>query len=348
MEKYIAEAVLGLFKSGADITTLKNLPDLPPNAYAEAEYIYKHVQAKEANHKASLMEGSGENPYNFDEKRFTDDLAAEVEQAQINRHLEKNHFPLTNRLGKKGMQNQAQHVIHSMRREANDEFLQPNIAEAHLLNFNPDALTHQDVLYKYNSGGSAKPTKDSGALPGQRRVDVVKAETRRASKRSNINERAKHPITQTRKDLDKQVAEYNVKEKQRQIDNGTYDPNNEFGDVFAHLEHDIRIQSPFWKFINQFTANEDWNLFIQTNQTARFFKDYMEDAFYRWTKNKGDNWYLKTDRSNGVDVEVWELSTGKKIGVIPMPSGYRRGADITESIERFYDILRTNAESFFE
>ena len=179
MEKYIAEAVLGLFKSGADITTLKNLPDLPPNAYAEAEYIYKHVQAKEANHRASLMEGSGDNPYNFDEKRFTDDLAAEVEQAQINRHLEKNHFPLTNRLGKKGMQKQAQHVIHSMRREADDEFLKPNIAEAHLLNFNPDALTHKDVLYQYNSGGSKPPARDSGAVEGQRRVDVVERNTRK-------------------------------------------------------------------------------------------------------------------------------------------------------------------------
>ena len=348
MEKYIAEAVLGLFKSGADITTLKNLPDLPPNAYAEAEYIYKHVQAKEANHKASLMEGSGDNPYNFDEKRFTDDLAAEVEQAQINRHLEKNHFPLTNRLGKKGMQKQAQHVIHSMRREADDEFLQPNIAEAHLLNFNPDALTHKEVLYKYNSGGTKPPAADSGALPGQRRVDVVKADTRRASKGNNINRRAEHPITQKKKDLDDEATAYNVAEKQRQIDNGTYDPKNDFNDVFAHVEHDIRILSPFWSYINELTANADWNLFIQYNQAARFFKDYIEDHFYRYIESRGNNWYLKTDRSNGVDVEVWELSTGKKIGVIPMPAGYKRSADISESFERAHEILRTNAEGFSE
>lgn len=346
MEKYIAEAVLGLFKSGADITTLKNLPDFPPNAYAEAEYLYKHVTAKEANHKASLLEGSGDNPYNFDEKRFTEDLAVEVEQAQINRHLEKNHFPLTNKLGKKGMQTQAQHVIHSMRREADDEFLQPNVAQAHLLNFNPDALTHKEVLYQYNSGGSAKPTKDSGAAPGQRKVDVVKAETRRTSKRNNINRRGEHPLTQKKKDLDTEVTDFNVREKQRQIDNGTYDPENEFGDVFAHVEHDIRILSPFWEYINKLEANHDWNLFIQYNQTARYFKDYIEDHFYRFIEGKGNNWYLKTDRSNGVDIEVWELSTGKKIGVIPFQEGYRRGRDLTESFERSHEILRANAEGF--
>ena len=92
---------------------------------------------------------------------------------------------------------------------------------------------------------------------------------------------------------------------------------------FVMFEHDIAIRSPRWA--NFKGANIPSNTFVNTNPRARTFKDSLESWFYTKIKKKGNNWELKTDRSNMKDIEVHEISTGKLLFTIPFPEQFEIG-----------------------
>ena len=64
-------------------------------------------------------------------------------------------------------------------------------------------------------------------------------------------------------------------------------------------------------------------------------------------KNRGNDWYLKTDRSNMRDLEIWEVSTGKLLGIIKMPRGYTQAMGMPqEVINQYTEILRREATGY--
>ena len=343
--KYVAELVIGVLKRGADISTLKEVPDLPPNAYAEAEYIYKHVQNSESNYKASLQEGTGDREIWTDDSQFTDGLRAEVEQAQINKRLGDNFLEPSYPVGQKGFYRQMYQQGYGYRRAQGDEFIQPNVLNKFITETNPDARTFQGEEYQLQSGGKSKKVNPELGDPEQRPLSVSTIANRRNSRKLNIKDRKEHPQTKESTDMDKLATKLNEEEIARRKLNGTYD-NNPYNDQFVMKEHDIRlVGNPLWEVIGKI-GNQAWNLFIQTDPKARFFKDSVETWFYKWTRNKGNNWYLKTDRSNGRDIIVMEVSTNKKLGVIPFDESFFRGKPTDKAHERAIEILRAFAEGF--
>lgn len=347
MEKQIAELVLGVLKRGADISTLKELPDLPPNAYAEAEYIYKSVQNSESNYKASLQEGTGDREIWTDDSQFTDGLRVEVEQAQVNKRLEDNFLKPAYPVGKKGFYMQMQQQGYGYRKYHGDEFIQPNKLNEFITEANPDARMFEGEEYQLQSGGKSKKVNPELGDPSQRPLAVSKVATRRNSKRLNQRDRATHPKTQESKDMNTLANKQNQEEIKRRKLNGTYE-NNPYNDQFVMMEHDIRLTgNPLWDLIGK-KGNEAWNLFIQSDPKARFFKDSVETWFYKWTRNKGNNWYLKTDRANGRDIILMEVSTNKKLGVIPFDESFFRGKPTDKAHERAIEIIRAFAEGFKE
>lgn len=343
--KALVQLIETVLRQGGDTSAYKTHAN-----FSEIDAVVNRVNLSRENHKTWLNTGTGERPHNYHESRFTDDLRSQVEQAQIDNHLLQNNLPLTNGLGKKGMTRQAQTHIHGRRLDANDEFLQPSLAEESLLNLNPFALTHLDVVYKYNSAGrSRKPPKGTGE-PWQRAVKLAKETSRKNSRLNNKNYRRSHPNTQEYTDLDTKRTDLNQREIERQKRLGIYDPNGKFHGQHVSVEHDIRLTArAFWDYLGRKGGNEGWNIFIQTNQLARFFKDNLETDFYRWIQSRGNNWYLKTDRRNGVDVEVWEINPPRKLGVVPFPENYsNNGQDMSKQITRYKQILRSFAEGYKE
>ena len=73
--------------------------------------------------------------------------------------------------------------------------------------------------------------------------------------------------------------------------------------------------------------NEITNELTQKGQIfeTREYKNNFEYWFYNWIRKKGNNVVVKTDRSNMKDLILVEVSTGKELGVIPMPKGYTSG-----------------------
>ena len=192
---------------------------------------------------------------------------------------------------------QMQQQGYGYRKYHGDEFIQPNKLNEFIAETNPDARTFQGEEYQLQSGGKSKKVNPELGDTSQRPLAVSKVATRRQSKRLNQRDRATHPKTQESKDMNTLANKQNQEEIKRRKLNGTYE-NNPYNDQFVMMEHDIRLTgNPLWDLIGK-KGNEAWNLFIQSDPKARFFKDSVETWFYKWTRNKGNNWYLKTDRSN--------------------------------------------------
>ena len=109
------------------------------------------------------------------------------------------------------------------------------------------------------------------------------------------------------------------------------------GNFVASIEHDIAIMGgkQWWKRVGP-RANDNANLFIARDHFAREYKNNFEYWFYNWIRKKGNNVVVKTDRSNMKDLILLEVSTGKELGVIPMPKGYTSGvsADLKKLTEQ--------------
>ena len=172
--------------------------------------------------------------------------------------------------------------------------------------------------------------------------------------KKNVNENRKPHDTYMRESHPEWINDYtaknarakmlNAQEIERRIAQGEKIPAKA---QYVMFEHDIAIRAPLWDQLGVRGANNPTNTFVSQNYNARNFKDFLESNFYTRIKTRGNNWYLKTDRSNMRDIEIWEISTGKRLGVIKMPRGYTQSMGLPqEVIKQYTEILRREATGY--
>ena len=252
-------------------------------------------------------------------------------------------------LGKKGYNQNLLSIAHNERRLGDDEFIQPAVLQKKVDKvLGPEQRFYKGEEMKIQSGGKAKP-HEIAANPDQRALMVSTMKSRNASKKGNTKVRAAHPETKEYKAMKKLGSKLNQEATERAKAANTHIPDHQY----VSVEHNARLSgNPLFEETNRGgigkRGNEKWNIYIQTNEQARWFKDYMEDWFYskKGIKLRGNNWYLINDLSNKKDVKIMEVSTGKTLGVIKMPEDYTRGADIKEHFNEVLRILYYHAEGF--
>lgn len=346
MDKQLLELAVTLFGKAA-----KNLDNKVKKTYKESDFTPAELaEATSVRNELTRLEptpNSGTAPRSIhkSEDQLTDGLSAEVEQLNINRQLADQGLDPTYPIGQEGFNIQNYQQGYRRRAAVDDEFLKPAELNEFIRNFNPEAQIFKGEEFVLQSGGTSKKINPLLGTEDQRPLGMSRVSTRKASKKGNIEDRANHPKTQESKDMNKLSQQMNQEEIVKRKNNGTY--STEFDDQFVTLEHDVRLTgNPLWEDIG-FRGNERWNIFVQQDPLARFFKDQLENWFYSFTRNKGRDWYLKTDRANGRDLIIMEVSTGKKIGVIPFQEDYiRRGTKTLESFELATELLRNNAPGF--
>ena len=224
-------------------------------------------------------------------------------------------------------------------RELNPEITPKQITQQYDAEFGKGARTWQGEEQMYVSGGST-PTKESDiSLEGQRPLQLQDQSKNAARKRRNQANR-------------NEVGFSSVKERenygrlQALVRNENDATKAAGGNFQASIEHDIAIMGgkQWWKKVGPY-ANDNANLFIARDHYAREYKNNFEYWFYNWQKKKGNNWVVKTDRSNMKDLIILEVSTGKELGTIPMPKGYTSGVG-TDLKKLTTQILRSSAEGF--
>ncbi len=269
-------------------------------------------------------------------------------QAQVDAALAAKGFRFrSSPLGKKGYNQNLLAIAHNERRLGNDEFIQPEVLQKKVDEvLGPEQRYFKGEKMKIQSAGKAKPHAIA-ANPDQRPLMIATTKSRAASKMSNTRTRAAHRETQEYKDMKKLGSRLNKEATERAIAAGTHIPDHQY----VSVEHNARLSgNPLFKETNEGgigkRGNEKWNIYIQTNEQARWFKDYMEDWFY---SNKGakslgaDNFYLINDLSNKKDLKIMEVSTGRTLGIIKFPNDYTRGDDISEHFTEALRIIRENA-----
>ena len=207
--------------------------------------------------------------------------------------------------------------------------------------------------YKYQPAGT-KLTKPSNISPGGQRPLMTKKKSLMDAGKKNVNENRKPHDTYMREQHPEWVADYtaknarakmlNAQEIERRVAQGEKIPAKA---QYVMFEHDVAIRAPLWDQLGFKGANSPQNTFVSLNYHARNFKDFVESNFYQRMKKRGNNWYLKTDRSNMRDLEVWEVSTGKLLGIIKMPRGYTQAMGMPQKvIKQYTEILRREATGY--
>lgn len=207
--------------------------------------------------------------------------------------------------------------------------------------------------YKFQAGGT-RLTKPSNISPGGQRPVISKKKSTMVAGKGKVIENRKphdkymresHPEwTQDYTAKNARAKMLNSQEIERRIAQGERIPD---GFQYVMFEHDIAIRAPLWDKLGIKGANNPTNTFVSQNYNARSFKDSLESNFYTNIKTRGNNWYLKTDRSNMRDVEIWEISTGKRLGVIKMPRGYTQSMSLPRDVVKQYtEILRRAATGY--
>ena len=207
--------------------------------------------------------------------------------------------------------------------------------------------------YKYQPAGT-KLTKPSNISPGGQRPLMTKKKSTMDAGKKNVNENRKPHDTYMRESHPEWIEDYtaknarakmlNAQEVERRVAQGEKIPAKA---QYVMFEHDIAIRAPLWDQLGITGANNPTNTFVSQNYNARNFKDFLESNFYTRIKTRGNNWYLKTDRSNMRDIEIWEISTGKRLGVIKMPRGYTQSMGLPQDVVKQYtEILRKEATGF--
>ena len=207
--------------------------------------------------------------------------------------------------------------------------------------------------YKYQPAGT-KLTKPSNISPGGQRPLMTKKKSTMDAGKKNVNENRKPHDLFMREQHPEWIEDYTAKnarakmlnsqEIERRIAQGERIPAKA---QYVMFEHDIAIRAPLWDKLGIKGANNPTNTFVSQNLNARNFKDFVESNFYQRMKSRGNNWYLKTDRSNMRDLEVWEVSTGKLLGIIKMPRGYTQAMGMPQKvIKQYTELLNRSATGY--
>ena len=215
-------------------------------------------------------------------------------------------------------------------RELNPEITPKQITQQYDAEFGKGSRTWQGEEQMFVSGGST-PTKQTDiSLEGQRPLQLQDQSKNAARKRANQANRNKVGFTSPKE-------RENYARLQAIVKNENDATKAAGGNFVASIEHDIAIMGgkQWWKRVGP-RANDNANLFIARDHFAREYKNNFEYWFYNWIRKKGNNVVVKTDRSNMKDLILLEVSTGKELGVIPMPKGYTSGvsADLKKLTEQ--------------
>jgi hypothetical protein len=183
--------------------------------------------------------------------------------------------------------------------------------------------------YTFQPAGTKLTKETDISKEGMRPLMTKRKSLKDAGKRA-VNDNRKPHYTYMKEEHPEWVPDYTAKNarakmlNQQEIDRrkaqGIRVSNKE---QFIMFEHDIAIRSPRWT--NLKGANAPWNTFINMNPRARTFKDSLESWFYTLMKKRGNDWDLRTDRNNMKDIEVWEISTDRKLFTIPFPEDFEIG-----------------------
>ena len=184
-------------------------------------------------------------------------------------------------LGKKGYNQNLLAIAHNERRLGNDEFIQPEVLQKKVDEvLGPEQRFYKGEKMKIQSAGKAKP-HSIAANPDQRPLMIATTKSRAASKMSNTRVRAAHPETQEYKNMKKLGSKLNQEATVRAKAAGTHIDKHQY----VSVEHNARLSgNPLFKETNEGgigkRGNEKWNIYIQTNEQARWFKDYMDCLLY--------------------------------------------------------------------
>jgi|9_EtaG_2_1085328.scaffolds.fasta_scaffold48154_1 hypothetical protein len=260
--------------------------------------------------KSAVKNGNGNGVKNGVNKGLTD-------PAKRGGILSKTQF-VKSALSKQGMRKNLKAYGYKAR-ELNPEITPKQITQQYDSEFGKGARTWQGEEQMYVSGGST-PTKQTDiSLSGQRPLQLQDQSKNAARKRRNQSNRNEVGFTSNKE-------RENYARLQGIVRNENDATKAAGGNFKASIEHDIAIMGgkQWWSKVGPL-ANNNSNLFIARDHFAREYKNNFEYWFYNWIKKRGNNVVVKTDRSNMKDLILLEVSTGKELGVIPMPKGYRSG-----------------------
>jgi hypothetical protein len=258
-----------------------------------------------------------------------------AKKAAVAKHLEKWNYNKS-ALSKTGFRKNLKAFAYKQRE------IDPNITPKQIQNVWEETIgtrIYEGEEQMLLSGGS-KPTKSSDiSIEGQRRIQVQDRSKNQGRKDKLQKIRNEHGFTSisAKKNFDNLNGLVATENRNIKAAGGKH---------HVILEHDIALVGgkQWWNKVGN-KGNDNANLYINRIPEAREFKNNIEYWFYNFIKNKGNNWVLKTDRSNMKDLIIVEVSNGKELGRIPMPTGYSDGIP-EDSKAITIDILKKLAEGF--
>ena len=259
----------------------------------------------------------------------------------IKEHLNKLKFNQSP-IGRKG-QSKNMKAFGYMLREKDPLITNKEMNNAWDETFGKAARFFQGEEYTFQPAGT-KLTKDTDISKAGMRPLMTKRKSLKDAGKKNVNNSRKPHYTFMKERHPEWLEDYTSKNaRAKMLNKQEIERRRAQGEKvsdksqFVMFEHDIAIRSPRWKNIKG--ANVPSNTFINQNPRARTFKDSLESWFYTKIKKRGDNWDLKTDRSNMKDIEVHEISTGKFLFKIPFPEQFEIGESFAFYLNKA-DILK--------
>ena len=214
--------------------------------------------------------------------------------------------------------------------------------------FGKNARMFEGEEYTFQPAGTTLTKETDISREGMRPLMTKRKSLKDAGKK-NVNNNRKPHYTYMKEEHPEWVPDYTAKNaRAKMLNQQEIERRRAQGQKvsdksqFVMFEHDIAIRSPRWATIKG--ANIPSNTFVNINPRARTFKDSLESWFYTKIKKRGNNWDLKTDRSNMKDIEVHEISTGKILFTIPFPEQFEIGESFAYYLNKD-DILKKLKET---
>tara|TARA_A100001391_G_C5046478_1_gene272261 strand:+ start:589 stop:1476 length:888 start_codon:yes stop_codon:yes gene_type:complete len=231
-------------------------------------------------------------------------------------------------IGRKGQSKNMKAFGYQLR-EQNPLITNKEMNEAWDATMGKEARMFDGEEYTFQPAGT-KLTKETDISKAGMRPLMTKRKSLKDAGKRNVNDNRKPHYIYMKEQHPEWIDDYTAKNaRAKMLNQQEIERRRAQGETvsdkaqFVMFEHDIAIRSPLWEKTKG--ANIPSNTFVNTNPRARTFKDSLESWFYTKMKKRGNNFYLKTDRKNMKDIEVWEISTNKLLFTIPFPEKFEVG-----------------------
>ena len=257
-------------------------------------------------------------------------------KAHVDKHFENLKYT-SSPIGRKGQSKNMKAFGYSLR-EKNPLITNKEMNEAWDEAMGYESRIYDGEEYTFQPAGTTLTKKTDISQEGMRPLMTKKKSAKSAGKGKNQLNRKLHD-DYMKESHPEWIEDYTAKnarakmlnkqEADRRIAQGESVPDKP---QYVMFEHDIAMRAPLWDKVKG--ANNPSNTFVNQNPRARRFKDDIESWFYTKMKTRGNGWYLKTDRTNMKDIEVWEISTGKILFTIPFPKEFNIGDSFSYYINK--------------